>query len=245
VTVDGLRVATAFLTRVPLARPGDTPRLLARAVPWFPVVGAGLGLAIAATYAAAGTVLPALAAAAIAVGAGIAVTGAFHEDGLADFADALGGESREDALRIMKDPTHGTFGVVAIGLSLLIRIAALAGLDGWAALGVLPAAHALARAAALMLLGVLRPATGSGLGADYAAWIRGSTLAGAAGAGIVVAAIGLRWWAGAAVVAVSIGVLVVGALAWRRVGGLTGDVLGAAEQVGEVVVLLVGVAALA
>jgi adenosylcobinamide-GDP ribazoletransferase len=242
--MQGLRVATAFLTRVPLARPTDSPRALARAVPWFPVVGAGIGLAVAGTFAAATAVLPSLPAAAIAVGAGIALTGAFHEDGLADFADAFGGRTREDALRIMKDPTHGTFGVVAIGLSILIRTAALSGLDGWTAVAVLPAAHALARAAALLLLGFLPPATGSGLGADYAAWTRGPTLAAAAAAGVLVGVLGLRGWAIVAVAAVAIGVLVVGVLAWRRLGGITGDVLGAAEQVGEAAVLLLGVAAL-
>src|SRR5205823_10740767 len=126
---------------------------------WFPVVGALLGLGAAGVYAGTRLVLPSLVAATLAVCVAVLLTGAFHEDGLADTADAIGGGwNREDALRILKDPTHGTYGVLAIALSVLLRVGAVAALDGWAALAVLPAAHALSRGAAVGLLGWARPA---------------------------------------------------------------------------------------
>ena len=145
----GLRAAVAFLTRVPVGSADDDP---GRSVPWFPVVGALVGLVVAGLYAGALQLLPALPAAAIAVAAGVLLTGAFHEDGLADTADALGAWEPEEARRILKDPTHGTYGVSALVLVLVTRVGALSALGGWAALAVLPAAHALARAASLSML---------------------------------------------------------------------------------------------
>ncbi len=238
--MSGLRTALAVLTRVPVgagpARPGE----LARAVPWFPLVGGLLGLAVAGIYAGVALGLPPLPAATVAVGAGVVLTGAFHEDGLADAADALGGWRRGEALRIMRDPTHGTYGVLAVVLSVAVRAAALASLDGWAALAVLPAGHALSRAGCIGLLVVARPATGEGLGASYAGAVgRGQVLA-ALGTGLLVGTVSLGPWVAPAALLAGLGAWAVGRVAARRVGGITGDVLGAAQQVGEVLVLLLG-----
>lgn len=238
----GLRAAASFLTRVRVDGPFDP----ARSIPWFPVVGGLLGLALAGAYAALLVVLPPLVAATVAIGTGVMLTGAFHEDGLGDSADALGsGGSREEALRILKDPAHGTFGVLGIVLSLLLRVGALATLDGWTAVAILPAAHALSRGASIGLLGTARPAVGAGLGASYAAVVTRGRWVGTAAVGLLMGLMSLGAWAVPAAVLAGIGAWAVGRLAVRKLGGVTGDVLGAAQQAAEVLVLLLGAAAVA
>ena len=220
------------------------PPDVARSVPWFPVVGGLLGVVGAGTYAAARLALPPFVAATLAVGVVVALTGALHEDGLADTADAFGGWSREEALRILKDPAHGTYGVVALALSLLLRVGALATLDRWSALAVLPAAYALSRAAAMGLLGTLEPAIEQGLGASYGSIVTGRRVAAAISVGLLLALTSLGLWALPASLLAALGAWIVGRLAIRKIGGITGDVLGAAQQVAEVLVLLLGAAAM-
>ena len=242
--MNGFLGAVSFLTRVPTGTGARRPEELAGFVPWFPVVGAGVGLAVAAIYVGAGELLPPLPAASLAVVAGIALTGAFHEDGLGDTADAFGGHHDRDAtVRILKDPRLGTFGVLAVAASLLLRAGAVAALAPGAALVALPAAHALSRAAAVAAMTALPAAGDTGLGASYAlALSRRRALAGAAaGLGIALALLGLPALVAAA--AAGLAALALGRLAVRRVGGVTGDVLGAVQQVGEILVLLVAVAA--
>lgn len=230
----GLRDAVAFLTRVPTgsARPD-----LARSVPWFPVVGLAIGAVVGGVYVAAALVLPPLVAAGLAVLVGVVGTGALHEDALADTADALGAHDPGAALRIMKDPTHGTYGIVALVLGLLLRTGAVAELHV-TALGVLPAAHALSRGAAVVLLGTARPANGGGLGASYAAVVsrRRAAVTGVVAAVLATAAGGP--WAVAGVAAVAVVTFVAGRFAVRRFGGLTGDVAGAVQQLAELVILV-------
>src|SRR6266511_1656372 len=140
-----LRIAASFLTRLRVGATVEVPADLARSLPWFPVVGGLLWIGRAGVFAGARVVLPSFVAASLAVGVGVIITGALHEDGLADTADALGGGwTREEALRILKDPAHGTYGVLAIALSVLLRVGAVTSLDGWMALATLPAAHASA-----------------------------------------------------------------------------------------------------
>ena len=242
----GLLGAVSFLTRVPVPGAGvREARELASSVPWFPVVGAGVGLAEAGVYAGARLLLlPPLVAAALAVVAGIGLTGAFHEDGLGDTADAFaGGTDRDSTVRILKDPRLGTFGVLAVAASLLLRVAALAALAPAAAVAALTAAHALSRAVAVATMTALPAAADTGLGASYVrALSRPRALAGAAaGLGVAVALLGVAalWAAAAAGLAAAL----LGRLAVRRLGGVSGDVLGAVQQVGEVLVLLAAVAA--
>jgi adenosylcobinamide-GDP ribazoletransferase len=234
--VTPFRNALSFLTRLPVG--GTHQDVPVRSVRWFPVVGALVGLVVGGVAALGGLVAPAGVAAAVAVTAGILLTGAFHEDGLADTADALGGWNREDALRILRDPRHGTFGVVAIAASLLIRVAAVASLASWAPVAVLPAAHALSRAAAVWALSSVRPATTDGLGAGFAGAVRRRDALSAAGVALVVGIAGLGVWVAPAAVVTAIGAGGVTALAVRRFGGITGDVLGAVQQVTEVAVLV-------
>jgi adenosylcobinamide-GDP ribazoletransferase len=242
--VSGFLGAVSFLTRVPTGTGTRRPQELAGFVPWFPVVGAGVGLAVAAVYFGAGRLLPPLPAASLAVVAGIAVTGAFHEDGLGDTADAFaGGQDRDSTVRILKDPRLGTFGVLAVAASLLLRAGAVAALAPAAALAALPAAHALSRAAAVATMTFLPPAAETGLGASYALVLsRRRALAGTlAGLAIALALLGppALWAAAAAALAA----FAMGRLATRRIGGVSGDVLGAIQQLGEILTLLVAVAA--
>jgi adenosylcobinamide-GDP ribazoletransferase len=240
--VSGLAAAVSFLTRVPV-RGARTEEDLGAAVPWFPVVGALVGLAIAGIYAAGLLVLPALPAAALATTAGALATGAFHEDGLADTADAFGSRATgAEAIRILRDPRLGTYGVLALVFVTLVRVAALAALSGTIALAAVPGAHALSRGGVVAVLLLVRAADGEGLGASYRRRVR----RGPAVAGVMVAlllgAATLGWWIGAAVIAVALGAVVLAWLAKRRIGGITGDVLGAVQQIGECAVLMIAAA---
>jgi adenosylcobinamide-GDP ribazoletransferase len=236
--------AVSFLTRVPTGTGAVQPTDMARFVPWFPLVGALVGAAVGLLYAGAGLLLPPLVAAAVAVTAGVAITGAFHEDGLGDTADAfVGGRDREDTLRILKDPRLGTFGVLAVAASLLLRVAAVAALAPSAALAALPAAHALSRAAAVGLMAAVPPAAETGLGAAYARALGGRQALLGVAAGLAVAAVLLGVWALPAAALTGFAALWLGRLARRRIGGVGGDVLGAAQQAGEILTLLVAVAA--
>jgi len=233
----GLRTAGIFLTRVPL---GDDPdQDLSAAVPWFPVVGAVVGLLAGGVYLGAAMVLPAAAAAALAVTVAALVTGAFHHDGLADMADAFGGGwDTEQRLHILKDSRHGTYGVMALVCAVVIQVAAIGALPGLVGLAALVAAHTLGRAAAVALMGILRPAAGHGLGVDYTTAARRGHILLAVGAGVGIGLLVLGPAAALCVLAAAAVVAVVGALAQRKIGGLVGDVLGAAEQVAETAVLL-------
>ena len=241
----GFAVATAFFTRIPIAAPWCQTAQLADAAWAFPLVGAGVGAVAAFAFMLAQLLgLGDWPAALLAVLAGLGLTGALHEDGLADTADGLiGGDDREARLAIMRDSRHGTFGVLAVVLSVLLRAAALAGIGEAIHAGLaLIAAHAASRAALPIAMRALAPARADGLGA--AAGTPSAALAVAAfaiGALISVAALGpgrgavALGFAGAAVFAACV-------LAHRRIGGYTGDVLGAFQQIGEIVVLLTAAA---
>jgi adenosylcobinamide-GDP ribazoletransferase len=232
----------SFLTRVPVH--GDIgERDVAASVAWFPVVGAAIGAASGVVYVAASRWWPSWVAAVLAVAAGVLITGAFHEDGLGDTADAAGAASTgRDPQPVLKDPRMGAFGVIALALTLLLRVGALASLAPHAGFLALVAAHALARGTSAAVV-VLAPSAGAGLGSSYAAltprW-RGVV----AWIGGVLVAAGCLRVAGIAAAAVC-ALVALGMSAWarRRLGGVSGDVLGAIEQLGEVATLLAATAA--
>jgi adenosylcobinamide-GDP ribazoletransferase len=239
--VDGLRLALVFLTRVPVgsvARPE-----LARAVPWFPVAGALVGLVVGAVTLGVDAWAGPVPGAAVGVLAGVLVTGAFHVDGLADVADAFaGGWTVGDRLRILGDPLHGSYGVAALCGSIVARVSALSALvvvSGWWAVGAAVAAHALGRSAAVGLMLTVPVATPDGLGAAYVRHLR--TRSGVVGvvSGVGVAAVAVGPWVAAAVAGAAVSAVAVAWLARRKIGGITGDVLGACEQVTEIVVLVI------
>jgi adenosylcobinamide-GDP ribazoletransferase len=246
-TFGGLYVALSFLTRLPLGlNTMPVPGSLARAMGMFPLVGVVIGGIGAAVYALAHVILPAGIAALLALAATILATGGLHEDGLADTADGFGGGAdRERKLVIMRDSRIGTFGVLAIGLSLALRATALAEIGGSLAVGgALVASHALARGAIPVAMQALMPARSEGLGA-----IAGQPSAMQTGIAItlavIVAALALPASAAlAALAGATIGCIAVVALAEAQIGGHTGDVLGAAEQCAETLGLLGALAAL-
>jgi adenosylcobinamide-GDP ribazoletransferase len=238
-------VAAAFFTRIPVATPACRSGQLADAAWAFPLVGAGIGGIGACAFLLVqllglGDWPPAV----LAVLTGIALTGALHEDGLADTADGLiGGHDRDQRLAIMRDSRHGTFGVVAIVLSVLLRAAALAGIGDAVHAGLaLIAAHAASRAALPVAMRILAPARVDGLGA--AAGRPGTPLAIVTlGIGLLITLAALGPSRGAvAFVLAGAAEIALGALAYRRIGGYTGDVLGALQQVGEIVILLTAAA---
>jgi adenosylcobinamide-GDP ribazoletransferase len=231
--------AVSFLTRIPTGTGTSSPESMATWVPYFPVVGALVGLSGALAYAATAVVWVPIVAASLAVAIEVVITGGFHEDGLGDGADALGASDPEHARRILKDPRLGSFGVLAIALSVILRIGALASLQTWSAIAVLPAAHALARGAAVSILGSA-PIAGEGVGATYARALSGRTLVAGAAAAMLIAVVAIGLWAPVAAAVCAVIALWLRRAATRRVGGVTGDVLGAIQQCALVAVLLLG-----
>lgn len=248
---DDFATATALLTRLP-AGTGAVPRGTAEpgavaAAGWaFPLVGAGIGGVGALAYLFAIVLgLGAGPAALLAVLAGIALTGALHEDGLADTADGFGGGRTPDQkLAIMRDSRHGTFGILALVFSVGLRAAALAALTDPLHAGLaLIAAHAASRGALPAAMRLLAPARPDGLGA--AAGRPSLAVAVAApvtGAVLALAVLGPR--PGVLALLLAGGAVALAAmLARRQIGGYTGDVLGAFQQTGEIVMLLAAAAA--
>ncbi len=238
----GLRRALSFLTRLPVPSETLTSVELARAIAWFPAAGLVIGGFVAGVFWVTAQGLSPTLSASLAVLTGAAMTGGFHEDGLGDTFDALGGGwSRDEMLSIMKDSRQGTFGVLAIVGTVLVRVTALAALPVNVGVWTLLLAHSLARGAVVGVMVVSAPVAMSGLGASYARELHRPT-----------AVVSSLLAAGAAVVVWGLnGLLVVGVLAivvavfmiWvhGKIGGYTGDILGAAEQFGEMTILAMAV----
>lgn len=236
-----VRVAAAFLTLLPIRlQPHESACRLGAAVRGFPVVGVAVGAAGGAVYALADfAAMPSTVSAVLAIATLAAITGGLHEDGLADTIDALGGATPDERLAIMRDSRIGAFGVVALVLALILRTNALAA-AGWAgeAALVLIAAGAGSRACLPAVMYLMAPARADGLSHDAGAPDRRHAVdAGALGVVVVVVCLGalgaLIATAFAALAAIS-----VAALAKRRFGGQTGDVLGAVQQAAEIAILL-------
>ncbi|MGH8872632.1 MAG: adenosylcobinamide-GDP ribazoletransferase [Acidimicrobiia bacterium] len=239
--MSGLKAAVTLLTRIPMGGADWDRGDLSRSVKWVPVVGGLIGLVVALAYAGLVSVMPATLAAGLAVAVGMLFTGALHEDGLADTVDGFaGGSDSEDRLRIMKDPVHGTYGALALVLSVVVRVAALAAMGSVPALFLLPAVHAVSRGGAVALMGALPPASSEGLGAAHSdPGLRRQVLIGVLFA-ILIGLVTLGWWLVPFAVLAVAGTIVIGFLARRLISGYTGDVLGAAQQVGEILLMVLG-----
>jgi adenosylcobinamide-GDP ribazoletransferase len=244
-----------FLTRLPLPRhdttaagapdaaaAGTAGTTLAQAAWAFPIAGFVVGLIGALVYLVADRLLwAAWPAAALTLAATLLVTGALHEDGLADTADGFGGgDTREKKLAIMRDSRIGSYGVCALIVSLLIRAGAIASLSEPVLVApALIAAHVGARAVLPLVMFWLPAARTDGL--SFAAGKpsgAGVAIAAALGFLALLLCLGLAH-ALIALVLLAIVVAVVCWLASRQIGGQTGDVLGTVEQVSEIVILLV------
>ena len=242
--------ALGFLSRMPVPARffGDRERRACADAGAYPVAGALVALPGALLLVAVGASgASALLAASIAVLATVALTGALHEDGLADTADGFGGGAGpERRLAIMRDSTLGAYGVIAVAGTLLLRAAALASLaeaasPAMAALAFV-AAHALARAAMVWHWSRLPPARPDGVAAAAGQPAAGAVKAAFLGAAAVfviavLPAAGLFAGAVAAVLAAGTA-LAFARLCRRMVGGHTGDTIGASEQLGEAAILV-------
>ncbi|MFN3972446.1 MAG: adenosylcobinamide-GDP ribazoletransferase [Gemmobacter sp.] len=231
-----LAEAAALLTRLPV--PDHAPRGAATAWAW-PVVGALIGAVLGAVgWATQGAGLPAGVTAALLLGTQAMLTGALHEDGLSDTADGLyGGRDRARRLEIMKDSRVGSYGVLALILVTLVRWSALSTLVGTGALlPALIAAGALSRAPMAAVMAALPNARGTGLSHATGRPNR-RTAALAAGLALALSLVltgptGLALAVGAALAAAWVALT-----ARARIGGQTGDILGATQQLAEAAVL--------
>jgi adenosylcobinamide-GDP ribazoletransferase len=239
----GLAAAVSFLTRVPVGRWIELDAAdVARGGALFPLVGAGIGLVVGAIAQSTGSSSTAPLAALLGVAAGAVLTGVLHLDALADTADALAAQTRERALEIMRDHAVGAYGAVALVLDLGLKAAALAALVGsHDALRAAVCAAAAARAVPVVLSSALpyaRPAAGLGR-------VLGGTGRPRAVLAVVIALAVCVLLHAALLLAVVAGIALVCGLAARRwLGGVTGDVLGAAAELAETGALIAAVALL-
>jgi len=226
--------ALQFLTRLPVPRvEGLSADDLPPAAIWFPLVGAIVGAAVGAALWAGGHASPSVGAL-CALLVWVTITGGLHLDGLGDVADALAASHRspERFLAVLRDPHIGAFGVMAIALQLIAKLVLLADLSGVDALPALVLVAAWARWGPLVWALVLPPLA-SGSGERFAAQIdrRGVLVEGIALALLSV------WLAPALLAALPV-VAVIGGYWKLRLGGMTGDCLGAGIEVTETALLL-------
>jgi adenosylcobinamide-GDP ribazoletransferase len=238
--------ALQFLTRLPTPVIPFEPDMIARAAPFYPTVGWIVGALCGVVFLAASPLWPGLPAAVLAIGAGLLITGGFHEDGLADTADGLGGgQTPARRLEIMKDSRTGSYGALALWAALTVKAAALATLPPLAGALGLVLVHGAARASAVVVMArlpyardpeaaKLKPAP-----VGVRPWEAGAAMVLGFAPLLAAPLTGLPPWSAplGAILAAAAG----GAVAFtarRLIGGYTGDVLGAVEQVAEVGLLL-------
>jgi adenosylcobinamide-GDP ribazoletransferase len=238
--------AWTLLSRLPW--PFGVPRdmsAIGRGAWAFPIVGAALGALGGGVFWLAREIgIPPFVAATLAIGFLALATGGLHEDGFADTADGFGGgRTREQKLAIMRDSRIGTYGVLALVLVTLLRVSALAGMSGGAGFAALIAAASLGRGFAALPMSLLPPARADGLGRaagrapGFSACL--ALILAVAAATLAAAAFALPYRAvGYAVAGAFFVVLFVSLLAQRHIGGVTGDVLGAAILAAEATALV-------
>jgi adenosylcobinamide-GDP ribazoletransferase len=236
--------ALGYFTRVPVPRwVGYEPHYLNAAARYFPLVGVLVGGLGALVYLTALRVFPPSVAVLLSMAATLLVTGAFHEDGLADCCDAFGGAyTREDVLRIMHDSRIGAFGAIALVIALALKWQTLAALPPFRAAGLMIAAHAASRTCAISYLATLDYVRAEGKAKPVAQRLSGAAFAWAALCGLPA----LLWpdWRFACAALMMLAVLrfAMGRYFVRRLGGYTGDCLGFAQQISELAIYLLGLA---
>ena len=235
--INDIKVAFAFLTRIPIGHKPDIS--IQRSAVWFPFVGWVIGGITGILYYFLSQGIPALPAAAITILFSTLITGGFHQDGLADTFDGLvGGWTPEDRLRILKDSRHGTYGVLSIVLQLIIQISLLSTLSPKIGALAIITAHSLGRLVPIYFM--MAPAVPSheGMGATYSRAVRGRDVIASTVLTIVLlfGLIGSHLFIAAAIVAV-VGFVFLRYVK-KKIGGVLGDVLGASEQIAESFTLL-------
>ena len=234
-------LALRFLTRLPLGDAGYTPARMAAATGYLPAAGVLIGLFAATVFLAAHWLVPPGVALLLATAATCLLTGALHEDGLADTADALGAPTAERALEIMRDSRIGTHGALALGLVLALRITALAAMPAALAATALVAGHGASRASAVLVVATSRYVRPAGAGSFTARGLAPRRLALAlATAALCLLLLALVAGPGPALgAALGLAAGHASRLAWEpRLGGYTGDTLGATQQLSETALAL-------
>ena len=237
--------ALAFLTRIPVRNAACTPEAIGRSTVLFPMVGVVVGTVNVIILWGLRRALPSALTATLIVLTGILLTGALHFDGLADTADGFGGgRTRDDVLRIMRDHQIGTYGAIALIMTLLLQIVAIATLIERDVAGrflvVAPAASRWAMVLLARRLPYARPDTG--LGRALTDHVRDRHVWGSTALVLAIATIAARW-SGIVSLTMTLAVTAgVGLVCWRRIGGVTGDTLGANAVLCETMVLLAAVA---
>jgi len=233
-----LRTAFGLLTTLPVGisepwQPGDS----GRAAFWYPVVGLAVGGLVWLAWLGLNLIFPALVAAVLTLAVWVGLTGGLHLDGLADCCDGLtGSASRERRLEIMKDPHLGAFGVIGLFFVLTLKATALSLLVPSSGLSIVLAAT-LGRWL-LLPAGLLPQARPGGMGADFADGLTpGAIFITAILPTGLAFLLGMQGWM--AVLAALFAAAAVLGLAYRRIGGVTGDVFGMLVEVTETAVLLV------
>lgn len=245
--MNAFRQAVQFLTVIPFpltlsSRPGTAEGMevgLARAMAFFPAVGFLMGLVSLSAFMAVQPFLPERVAVFLLLVMPVALSGGLHIDGFGDFCDGFfGGRNREDALRIMKDPRMGAWGVLGIGLLVLVKYELLCALQARAGFFLL--AMALSRWSQVVLSFVM-PYAGLGTGISQAVAGKVSAREAAIATAFALPAV---LWQGSAGVVIFAGLVVflAGLSVWfkKKIGGVTGDVLGASSEMTEIFVLFLG-----
>jgi adenosylcobinamide-GDP ribazoletransferase len=239
--LNDLKVALAFLTRIPI---NHGPQIsLRRSAALFPLVGAFIGLIGGLVFYVSSAILPPLVSASISILVTVAITGAFHLDGLADICDGLiGGWNREERLKILKDSRHGTYGVAAISLQLILQVCLLSALSPRDGLFTLIVLHTLSRLVPIFLM--LIPATSGhdGMGASVSREIGArEPLVGSLITVLLIAPImGLNFLLLSAILFLTLSIFALWVI--RKIGGMVGDAFGAGEQISETMILFFFVA---
>jgi adenosylcobinamide-GDP ribazoletransferase len=233
--------ALAFLTVIPV------PDILKSRTDYgmfagYPAAGLVIGALLSAAAAGAAWLFPPAVSSVVLVGVSLLLTGAIHLDGLADCADAFyGRRDREKVLSILKDPRIGTMGGAAVGLSLLLRTVSFLSLPTGVLILALPIASLFSRSvvlAAMRVLPYVRSEAGIISASTAAGRTTGTGLLVLAAASTLLAAVLLPVPVGAALIALAL----FWRLSWRKIGGCTGDVLGATIEIAEIVFFLALVA---
>ena len=235
-----LVLAVQFLTRLPLRTDKMfTPERMAQAPRYFPLVGILVGLVSAGVFWIAALVLPNFMAALLAVSAGLLLTGAFHEDGLADTFDGIGGgHTPVRALEIMKDSRLGTYGAAALFLALAIKVGALSAIPPIWVCAALPVAHCVSRFSAVCVIASSRYVREEGTGKPVATGISASSLIIAGFTALGAVAVGAVLFPFVSllsgIVSLCFAHVLMRLFFEPKLGGYTGDTLGAVQQASEI-----------
>lgn len=235
--INDIRVAFAFLTRVKINHGQELS--IARSARWFPLVGWVIGGVSGLIFFSLTQLIAPLPAAALTILISALITGGFHQDGLADTFDGLvGGWTPSDRLRILKDSRHGTYGVLALVLQIILQVSLLSELSPTVGAIALITAHTLGRLAPIYFMLASAAPLHEGMGATYVREIRGRDVLLSTALAVILSIgfVGGHFL----IITALIAVLGFGFLQYvkARIGGVVGDVLGAIEQIVETAILL-------